>query len=408
MNVFIISGRGLSFFETVFNGNSEITINLIASKSELLKCSEDILSKFNNIFEVEETYNLATRVFEFKVDAILNILKDYTEIKIVCIREENLDISASIRDSLQINTGMNSRQMEKFRDKILMKKILSNLGIKIPKFVTYNYQQTNSYSKIKAILGYSFIAKPIFSLGSKGVFKIKNNNDFEKFAISYKEKFNNCPFELEEFIELPLFHVDVIMQNGISLFAKASEYTCPVADFFEGKIFGTIPIINNEVISKSLIDFSLRVIEAFGNLDAVYHVELFYNAENDECIFLEIAARPSGYTWPQVLKETFGVNLYDAHFMIQTGIQLKNINNDNKTDFASCFLIPNTMRRIKKITTPKLKSIFTINWHIIEGAESNENNLDFSGVVMMKNKNYKDLYYDFNYLKNEYAPFEYE
>ena len=151
MNVFIISGRGLSFFETVFNGNSEITINLIASKSELLKCSEDILSKFNNIFEVEETYNLATRVFEFKVDAILNILKDYTEIKIVCIREENLDISASIRDSLQINTGMNSRQMEKFRDKILMKKILSNLGIKIPKFVTYNYQQTNSYSKIKAI-----------------------------------------------------------------------------------------------------------------------------------------------------------------------------------------------------------------------------------------------------------------
>jgi hypothetical protein len=407
MNIFIISGRGLSFFETVFNINPAIKINLIASSTEIRKMPSEILAKVNDIFEVEEVYNPATRVFEFNTDAILRILCSYDNVKVVCIREENMDVSASLRDSLKINSGMNTNQLRYFRDKALMKNTLAKSSIRTPKFLIYDDQLTADYNYFKDILGPFFIAKPISSLGSKGVYKIKNNDDFKSFAAQYQEQYRGCPYELEEFISFPLFHVDAVMQNSKLLFISASEYSCPVADFFDGKVFGTIPLLHSTPLSGKLIETATTVIEQLGNLDSVYHIELFYDCEKNECIFLEIAARPAGYIWPKVFRESFGINLYDAQFLLQSGIEIKNIFHQTQNEIASCFLIPATSRPIKKISAPDLKSIFSVNWYVNEGPLLKNNEFDFSGIVFMKNNNYEVLYSDFRYMGHEYQPFEF-
>src|SRR5690606_7164202 len=128
-------------------------------------------------------------------------------------------------------------------------------------------------------------------------------------------KFNG--FIAEEYIDGVLYHIDTCVSQGKTTFMQICQYSCPNAELLQGKVLGSLPLLESNEVYKKLRQFAQQVLDCLKIDNMVNHMEVFI--ANDEVCFLEIAARPPGGLISKMHEMNTGVNLVDQAFLLQAG-----------------------------------------------------------------------------------------
>lgn len=299
---------------------------------------------------------------EFFYDDLFHLIKSEMRhaknVNIVCSDEFNLLNAGRLRRELNIK-GHTDENLVLYRDKTKMKERLEKEGIRVPKFQTLN--QSDTFEQLVYKVNLPFVIKPVDSCGSHGVSIVKDTAQFDEL----KESVGFRGFEVEEYIEGKLYHVDSCIRNNDITFICASEYTYPNHDYTKGKALGSIPLDKEDHLSIRLIDFAKNCLAVLKTNNMVNHMELFHTKDN-EIIFLEVSGRPPGALVNLTHQLNFGFNLMDEDFYMQANINMQTpASHNNENVFFALFpLLPG---KVIKLNSPQVKSRVDIKWHVAIG-----------------------------------------
>ena len=287
---------------------------VIASEQELKRMPSRMADVFSQQLTVPVTANDGV-IIEYDQQEILHLFDlitgVYVDIDVICFDEGNVELASSLRQH-----ASDKRELERFRDKVAMKKWLSDRGVVTPRFLEVLDEQQD-YRDIADMLGSPFVVKPKRSAGSNNIYIVRNEADF----IRMKKQVGSTPaeYEAEEYIDGDLYHCDVAIWQGESIFAECTEYLCPTIDFQSGSPLGGKVMDVDSTLRHRLIAFAKKSLIAMEAKDGVYHMEIFVRSnESQDLVFLEVGARPPGMLVTTMYEKATGVNLLNLDILIQT------------------------------------------------------------------------------------------
>ena len=272
------------------------------------------------------------------------------------ISEYGVEILGYINSKLNFD-GIKYEEIHKFRDKVIMKKSLSET-IKKPKL--YDIDDIKNDKVI-----YPVIVKPRCFASSWGIKKICSKDELliylkdKKFDYSRVSNYNLNDVEVEEYIDGNICHIDGLVFNGKVIFCVASEYFGTCFGYSKGQplcsVKGNDNFQNKALIYANEINKNLRL------PNGAFHLEAFLI--NNDFIFLEIAIRFGGAGVVPSIEKSYGINLIHEHIKTQIGINNFKIRNDFKYFGWICIPRPLELKvdsYVKKINFEyKPKSLFS-------------------------------------------------
>lgn len=400
----MIGVRNFDFFSSVLLSSIQPVV-ICANASEV---TQAIASK-SEVIEVATHYNSQSLCFEMFASEIFEALgqrMDTNEIDAVfCNQEANLVTARELRQMLNLVEPLDC-DIQLFRHKLSMKAIVAGHGLRIPHFAD---ELGTCHSTLAEKLDTPYIIKPCASVGSRGVFKIYQQADFDQFLAETAE--DDCLYQAEEFIDGTLYHCDIVIQEGKFLFQHACQYSCPNAEFQDGKILGSFLVRPKSSLEQKLNQFSADCMKALGAPNGCFHMEVFIKKDG-EPVFLEVAARSPGLSIVPIYQSWLGINLYDAELTIQMGkdaTQLFEI----QTDFIPLPLfyavLPKKTGTVETLNGPEIDSQYKLNWNVKRGevVDNTSTNLDFAGCLIVTNPCADKLVKDWDYICNMFEPITY-
>lgn len=220
---------------------------------------------------------------------------------VIAFSEYLLDLAAAIRERHEI-PGPKPPEVDRFRDKTIMKTILAEAGIPVPRWVTCRSpEQVLSDAES---LGFPLIFKPARGASSQGVRKVASAE--ELLALCALPDL--IEHEIEQYIPHEIVHVDgVVDRHGKCLFMSTSRYVSNCLAFELGEPFGSV-IQTDPGMRAGCERFALRCLSALGLTSSAFHLEFFWAGR--EFVFLEVGARVPGADVSYVIRDVCGVNLF--------------------------------------------------------------------------------------------------
>jgi biotin carboxylase len=326
---------------------------------------------------------------------------DKTNVRFICLSEDYIIPVAVLREKFGIK-GINGGCAEFFRNKVAMKTKLQNFGVIVPRFMQLKDLQhdKNTYDEIVRFLGPAFVIKPNDSFGSKNVSIIKS---FEEYLEAISEISNCEHFEVETFIEGKLYHIDSIYKDFKPLFQVCNEYSCPNCDFKSGNALLSLPLTDQDIISRAS-QLSKQVVEAFNYPTGPTHLEFFITPE-DKLVFLEIAARTPGAEIVPMYNCALNANIVNIdllnHFDLLPTISNHNFFNNNKFYFSGIF--PTINGKVTILNEPKVKGNickFELLVKVGEVLDDCDDLRSISARIIVENHSFEDARNDFELLKS--------
>lgn len=408
MNVIFIGIRRFEFFTQ--KKLEQINKILVISKDEIIP---EWLDDNTTIVRVSEIYDKTTKLMSFSINDCIKKLKplilNENDFRVFCNQESYLEIANEIRQYFGLYDHMGGR-MKNFRDKLLMKKIVSNANLRVPKYISLDQHVIlKGYKYLCEVLGKRFVIKPCSSVGSKGVLKIFTETDFNYFVEHIWG--DGCTYEAEEYIDGDLYEFDFVIDSGVEIYSSISRYSCPMVEIQEGKSLGSIMMTRDSKLHDIITKFGRECGKALQADNGCFHMELFIC--NNETVFLEIAARSPGLLTVPAYKSWEGINMYDLELSLQIGDYnfAKSDSTSNHISKPAFFVVfPKISGIVDTLNTPKINGEFIINWAVKEGEklEISTNNVDFAGVIFVQNKNEIEAERDFTYLTEHFTPIKYK
>ncbi|MDF9495343.1 ATP-grasp domain-containing protein [Bacillus cereus] len=244
----------------------------------------------------------------------LELFDKYKYHSIIATNELDLLRAANLRDYLAI-MGQNWESAIAYRNKVKMKEILSDKGVSVPKFKqietpldVINFVQEN---------GYPIVVKPIDGTASTNTGIVKDKKDFDSL-LSLGLSPN---IEVEEFIEGDMYHVDGIVMNGEIVFIWPSKYlNGGCLAFQDNKYLGSYILGKKNPLFNRIINYTEELIRSLPTpQNTVFHAELFHTP-NDELVLCEIASRIAGAYIPDVISQSFDINLRKIMVQMQCNV----------------------------------------------------------------------------------------
>lgn len=260
---------------------------------------------YHKIYYVEEDFNRKNNQDTPELDHLLDKIHAEKNIDgIYSVSEYMIEKLAGYRDKYNIKYGLRSKDALYFRNKIKMKEILKeNNKINIP-----NNKKLESFEDVIAFMDEhkkKAVIKPVDGAGSQDVYIVEFSN-FREILKDFKGDYTE--YEIEEFIEGSMFHLDSIIFNGEVKFISIGEYgknTLSCRD--SSPNYGFIHADFTNPLYKSLKTFNEEVISSLPIREGVTHME----AISSKCgiYFIEIAARIAGAGIDFAIHDATGVNL---------------------------------------------------------------------------------------------------
>lgn len=229
--------------------------------------------------------------------------------RVIAMSEFDLDAAATIRESFRI-PGHNIKTNALYRDKVVMKEYLCRRGIRVPIF-----KKVESEKEAKCFAqeyGLPVVMKPIMGAASKGVRIVRSINDFPSF--DPKDE-----FEVEQYIEGSIYHIDGIYRDRKSIYSKISRYINNCLSFRDGYPLGSVTEDCREKV-KDINDFTDSILKALDFQTGAFHLEIIQ--ADDGLVFLEIGGRVGGGEIPFVAKHIENIDLYDLWAKAITGYKI--------------------------------------------------------------------------------------
>ncbi|KTD47721.1 ATP-grasp domain-containing protein [Legionella quateirensis] len=401
------------FFNAITPFKSDLSLLRCSDTRTVLLINSTIYSQLKEEHKVffEKIYVIDPITFETTLPIVVHYLKEVSrdQIKLVTNDEACILVVGKLIDYLGLK-GEGEKVLIKFIDKIVMKNTLDAQGIRTPYHQKFNRDEyltdkVHYITELEKKFNYPFVVKPIALYGSASFKKIHNRTEW--FAYVEQIVHSDISFQIEEFIEGTLFHCDAIVQNKEIRFVSISEYLWPMALFKEGYPTGSIVLPEHDSRWNQLNVVHQQIIALLQPPEGVTHCELFLT-QNNEVVFLEIAARPSGALVVSMIERMTGVNIELAHFMLRLQRPIT-IQTQRITEFSFFCYVPKKNGLVLSLELPKLNSELSIEWNVkpgdlIQMQPSGEYDIlvkpsNIAATIILSNSCFDHLYQDFLTLK---------
>ncbi|MFG2873469.1 acetyl-CoA carboxylase biotin carboxylase subunit family protein [Streptomyces sp. NPDC048337] len=225
--------------------------------------------------------------------------------RLVALSEFTLGIAAEVREALGID-GPRPEDVAVYRNKLTMKEVVAKAGVRVPRFAPCGDTETDV--AFARSVGYPLILKPVAGAASIGVHRV----DDEAALLSLLETVDTADYELEEFIEGTIHHVDGFADDESRIpFQFVSRYINDCLAFEAGnEPLGSVVLQSSELRTR-IEEFARTCVAALGMKSVPFHLEVFVT-ESGELVFLEIAGRIGGAEVPYLTHRLFGINLCEV------------------------------------------------------------------------------------------------
>jgi len=233
---------------------------------------------------------------------------------VASLNEALLEQAAELRELLGL-PGMAPATVRRFRDKLLMKELLDQAGVCVPRFT-----RCDAPEQVEALLERhgKLVIKPVAGVGSVRVSFIDSASQLASwYAQTAHDEWER--YEAEEFIDGELYHVNAVVRGGQVLVSGAALYLPGMAniDFRSGTPLTTV-MVEDPALKARLDAYSARVLAVLGLEDGVSHLECFVDRA-DRIVLCEVGARPPGGGVIHMLEAQYGVQYSYANLMLAAG-----------------------------------------------------------------------------------------
>jgi hypothetical protein len=226
--------------------------------------------------------------------------------RIVALDEFDMELAALLREHLRIGgTGVTATRA--VRDKLVMRELAHAAGIQVPEF-TGVVHHADIAQYVQRVPG-PWVLKPRTQASAIGIRKV--NEAAELWPILESLGDMQSHHLLERFIPGDVYHVDGIVHGAEIQFAEFHRYAQPPFDVMHaGGIFCSRTIERDGAEERALRPDLVRLTDAVGLRDGVFHAEFIRSRETGAFHFLEIAARVGGAHIADMVVASTGANLW--------------------------------------------------------------------------------------------------
>lgn len=235
---------------------------------------------------------------------------------VIATAERDILRAAKIREYLGLD-GQSWESALAFRDKVKMKRLLSQAGIRVPQYA-YLESVIDLYRFIVEH-GYPVVVKPVDGMGSRNTEILHSDED----AIRYLEHGLTPGLEVEEFIEGEMYHVDGLVLDGELKLCWPSKYLNHCLAFQDGSYLGSYLLSPTNPLTQRLQHYVSSILNILPTpTHTSFHAEVFHTPQ-DELILCEIACRTGGSRICEEYRQAFGVDLTGFAVQAQCGLPVK-------------------------------------------------------------------------------------
>jgi hypothetical protein len=285
-----------------------------------LICDEKILKNTPHSPDgFEKVFSIANYEQNAQIEKIvLDLSQSFDIVGISSASEVDVVRTARLRDALGLT--VNSEQVFlRLRDKVLMKEAAQAAGLRAPRFS--NVESGVDLYDASRKIGLPLVLKPTLYGGAVGVKICRAPSDMDPL---YSELFLKpditSPHIAEEFIDLPMYHLDGIFSNGAIDIVLTSEYIKGCLAYKDGETHGSMIVDPERTVHKNCVEDLKKFFNYLKPPTAfAFHAEFFYDNEKEQPVFCEVAARPGGGRIREMIAESMnGLDLFKKHIQLQT------------------------------------------------------------------------------------------
>ena len=303
--------KGNEFLETARDAGWRVTL---VTRKKLL----DSPWTWSAIDDVKQVEDSALPVDY--VRAVTNLAGTLRIDRVVGLDEFDVITAALAREHLQID-GLVSSYLRRFRDKLTMRNLASSRGIRCPEYVgAFNHDEINAFLER---VPPPWIVKPRSEVSAFGIKKCETVEQVWTVLsdLDTRNTWRDHPsqFQIEEFVEGRVFHVDSVVAHGKVVAAGVSQYgTAPFKVTHHGGVFTSYTVPYNSIARKELERVNIELLKAFEYDRGVAHAEFLQSDATGEFYLLEVACRVGGAYLANVHEHANGFNLWREWAKLET------------------------------------------------------------------------------------------
>ncbi|MBM3115192.1 ATP-grasp domain-containing protein [Jeongeupia naejangsanensis] len=250
-----------------------------------------------------------------EVEAINAISERHTRFDaVLSLSEYELMSAAIVREHFGI-AGASVAQIERVRNKLLMKHIVDAAGIAVPQNLSLSEFFASAHLKWSG----KTVLKPVDGASSENVLVFESPQQLKdalvdrRIGITSVDAGDYEAYEVEQFVSGDILHIDGLMLNGQLKLIVSSKYVGNCLAFAKGQPLGSVQIDTTD----ELRTWSLAVLGAIGLSSGSFHLEAIQSERG--LVFLEIANRVGGAEVVAAVELATGVHLPSAELKAYLG-----------------------------------------------------------------------------------------
>lgn len=202
------------------------------------------------------------------------------------------------------------------RDKVRMKQVLGQAGVRVPRFLPLGSGvRPELLSRFARAVPGRVVLKPRSQAASLGVRLLEGAEQLLALAAAGEIGERH---EVEEFIEGTVFHLDGVVRGGVIRWLCPSRYAGTAFAFQHERMPMISVALDDRALAARMFEFAATVVCILGLADSAFHLELFHTPA-DELVFLEIGNRFGGAGVPVHHRTSYGVDLPREAVLACTG-----------------------------------------------------------------------------------------
>ncbi|WP_182875039.1 ATP-grasp domain-containing protein [Microbispora sp. H10670] len=223
--------------------------------------------------------------------------------------------AARLREHLGVG-GTSPRTARLCRDKVGMKRVLAQAGVRVPRFLPLGPDTPREdLARFARQVPGRIVVKPRSQAASLGVRILEGAG--ELLALAEAGGIGER-YEAEEFVEGSVFHLDGVVRDGVVRWLCPSRYVTTAFAFQHERKPMISVVLDDRALATRMFTFAETVLRTLGLTDSVFHLELFHTPD-DEIVFLEIGNRFGGAGVPVHHRTSYGVDLPREAVLACTG-----------------------------------------------------------------------------------------
>lgn len=226
--------------------------------------------------------------------------------RIVALDEFEVELVGMLREHLRL-PGMGVSAVLHFRDKLSMRDLAHEAGIRVPDFVGIkNYDRLRDYM---SAVQPPWVLKPRMEASAMGIQKVQNTEEVWR-ALDHLGDLQSY-YLLEQFVPGDVYHADSLVVAGKIMFVSVQKYGAPPMQIYQGGgVFTTRVLPASDKVAQNIRTMNARIIKTLGLENGVAHTEFIRAHTTGDIYFLESAARVGGANIADLIEHATGINLW--------------------------------------------------------------------------------------------------